>query len=114
MLGHPLSCLFAYARPLRTSMLRVLRAARPPRGKRPASRRKNSLGSVSTGYSLPTRSDCPRMWLNPCDQSCAAFHRSEEHTYELQSLMRISYAAFCLNKKKNKQKTNHYKGSKRN
>src|SRR3546814_8733949 len=27
--------------------------------------------------------------------------RSEEHTYELQSLMRISYAVFCLNKKKN-------------
>src|SRR3546814_2995221 len=26
--------------------------------------------------------------------------RSEEHTYELQSLMRISYAVFCLKKKK--------------
>src|SRR3546814_1614882 len=30
----------------------------------------------------------------------AAFHRSEEHTSELQSLMRISYAVFCLKKKK--------------
>src|SRR3546814_3196895 len=30
--------------------------------------------------------------------------RSEEHTSELQSLMRISYAVFCLKKKK---KTNH-------
>src|SRR3546814_7278000 len=29
--------------------------------------------------------------------------RSEEHTYELQSLMRISYAVFCLKKKKNKR-----------
>src|SRR3546814_9033764 len=29
--------------------------------------------------------------------------RSEEHTSELQSLMRISYAVFCLNKKKKKQ-----------
>src|SRR3546814_4752284 len=29
-------------------------------------------------------------------------HRSEEHTSELQSLMRISYAVFCLKKKKNK------------
>src|SRR3546814_7437221 len=28
--------------------------------------------------------------------------RSEEHTSELQSLMRISYAAFCLKKKKKK------------
>src|SRR3546814_2361885 len=32
--------------------------------------------------------------------------RSEEHTSELQSLMRISYAVFCLKKKKN-IKTNH-------
>src|SRR3546814_5366907 len=32
-----------------------------------------------------------------------AMERSEEHTSELQSLMRISYAVFCL-KKKNKQK----------
>src|SRR3546814_3641812 len=31
--------------------------------------------------------------------------RSEEHTSELQSLMRISYAVFCLKKKKN-QKSN--------
>src|SRR3546814_2518870 len=30
--------------------------------------------------------------------------RSEEHTSELQSLMRISYAVFCLKKKKRKQK----------
>src|SRR3546814_2901103 len=29
--------------------------------------------------------------------------RSEEHTSELQSLMRISYAVFCLKTKKNKQ-----------
>src|SRR3546814_7577216 len=33
-------------------------------------------------------------------------HRSEEHTSELQSLMRISYAVFCL-KKKHKHKTTH-------
>src|SRR3546814_1740107 len=32
--------------------------------------------------------------------------RSEEHTSELQSLMRISYAVFCLKKKKTKLKTN--------
>src|SRR3546814_4889274 len=31
--------------------------------------------------------------------------RSEEHTSELQSLMRISYAVFCLKKKKHKQTT---------
>src|SRR3546814_5227119 len=32
--------------------------------------------------------------------------RSEEHTSELQSLMRISYAVFCLKKKKQKKKKN--------
>src|SRR3546814_5918755 len=31
--------------------------------------------------------------------------RSEEHTSELQSLMRISYAVFCLKKKKSQKKT---------
>src|SRR3546814_5321219 len=31
--------------------------------------------------------------------------KSEEHTSELQSLMRISYAVFCLKKKKNTQHT---------
>src|SRR3546814_6627602 len=33
------------------------------------------------------------LWVDP--------FRSEEHTSELQSLMRISYAVFCLKKKKN-------------
>src|SRR3546814_5452088 len=34
---------------------------------------------------------------------CHEAFRSEEHTSELQSLMRISYAVFCLKKKKNIQ-----------
>src|SRR3546814_10481561 len=33
--------------------------------------------------------------------------RSEEHTSELQSLMRISYAVFCLKKKKQNKQANH-------
>src|SRR3546814_2654833 len=33
--------------------------------------------------------------------------RSEEHTSELQSLMRISYAVFCLKKKKTKIQVSH-------
>src|SRR3546814_7340731 len=35
-------------------------------------------------------------------------NRSEEHTSELQSLMRISYAVFCLNKKKREQQSTTY------
>src|SRR3546814_2150398 len=34
--------------------------------------------------------------------------RSEEHTSELQSLMRISYAVFCLKKKKKTDQLTHY------
>src|SRR3546814_5445853 len=34
--------------------------------------------------------------------------RSEEHTSELQSLMRISYAVFCLKKKKRKHETTQH------
>src|SRR3546814_2557033 len=44
----------------------------------------------------------------PCERIAVALDgRSEEHTSELQSLMRISYAVFCLTKKNkyNKQKT---------
>src|SRR3546814_9726171 len=37
--------------------------------------------------------------------AAAATARSEEHTSELQSLMRISYAVFCLKKKKPKPNT---------
>src|SRR3546814_1028653 len=35
--------------------------------------------------------------------------RSEEHTSELQSLMRISYAVFCLKKKKKQKRENLYR-----
>src|SRR3546814_10058400 len=38
------------------------------------------------------------------EEDKSALRRSEEHTSELQSLMRISYAVFCL-KKKNKPNT---------
>src|SRR3546814_3269173 len=38
----------------------------------------------------------------PGEPSRGASTRSEEHTSELQSLMRISYAVFCLKKKKKK------------
>src|SRR3546814_9474309 len=38
----------------------------------------------------------------PYRKAGAAILRSEEHTSELQSLMRISYAVFCLKKKKSK------------
>src|SRR3546814_7443120 len=50
-----------------------------------------------------SRHDLPRL---EADEDAA--DRSEEHTSELQSLMRISYAVFCLKKKKTKQIDNFY------
>src|SRR3546814_3931661 len=43
---------------------------------------------------VPSISDWKRKYVPPCDG------RSEEHTSELPSLMRISYAVFCLKKTK--------------
>src|SRR3546814_8076187 len=69
----------------------------------------------STGASTPDNS-CPRLSTAPASPISAHMpwrcrSRSEEHTSELQSLMSISYAVFCLKKKiqttnrKNKQRT---------
>src|SRR3546814_7451656 len=59
---------------------------------------------------VPRHADTPLSFRRPhqrCRQRVAAERqpqdRSEEHTSELQSLMRISYAVFCLKKKKQKQ-----------
>src|SRR3546814_7248845 len=43
-----------------------------------------------------------------CLQVLRLRHRSEEHTSELQSLMRISYAVFCLKKKNLSQTITQY------
>src|SRR3546814_10527399 len=43
--------------------------------------------------------------LSFVDRSDRHHHRSEEHTSELQSLMRISYAVFCLKKQKSRNNT---------
>src|SRR3546814_3018800 len=44
--------------------------------------------------------ECPLAGKCSCQALEKPIHRSEEHTSELQSLMRISYAVFCLKKKK--------------
>src|SRR3546814_9460935 len=58
----------------------------------------NILGSnTSTYYDYPGYTN-----INNEMSYDETTYRSEEHTSELQSLMRISYAVFCLNKKNNK------------
>src|SRR3546814_4146715 len=70
-----------------------------------------------------SREDQPRLGVVAAHRALADLHRchgvrSEEHTSELQSLMRISYAVFCLKKKKytKQQKTSipTYKENKSN
>src|SRR3546814_8861726 len=54
--------------------------------------------TLSHGTPLACRKEWKPITPRPTERSRSA--RSEEHTSELQSLMRISYAVFCLKKKK--------------
>src|SRR3546814_9936943 len=45
--------------------------------------------------------------MRPARHHADQYQRSEEHTSELQSLMRISYAVFCLKKKKTNEQTKY-------
>src|SRR3546814_7436034 len=58
--------------------------------------------SPSNVYYRSLKDDILSGRLRPGLKLTTAFLRSEEHTYELQSLMRISYAVLCLKKKNNK------------
>src|SRR3546814_3381274 len=77
--------LFPYTTLFRSPAFHLRQRRRPggaqPPGDPPAARRGREAGAYDQG---------PR----------PGRHRSEEHTSELQSLMRISYAVFCLKKKK--------------
>src|SRR3546814_7017283 len=55
---------------------------------------------------VPAKSSKKR-WSPVAVKSWSCDVRSEEHTSELQSLMRISYAVFCLTKKKTMQLESH-------
>src|SRR3546814_7779102 len=80
---------------------------RPPRSKRT-----DTLFPYTTLFRSPSAVNGTRSRRPPGNGVCGSFAnaskrsawpriaRSEEHTSELQSLMRISYAVFCLKKKK--------------
>src|SRR3546814_8197753 len=105
--------LFPYTTLLRSASLR------PPRYRTPTpSTRARSTSRAERQYRLrpPCRASCAAHRANDPLAEAASLRRSlhrssalpeqrsEEHTSELQSLMRISYAVFCLKKKK-KQNT---------
>src|SRR3546814_6087596 len=115
----PYTTLFRSARHwLRRGRRRRAWTKRPCRADQPGLRRNDSLwprqgrasgnagGLVGTGRSgadlffnkLAQLLTGQRIGRRPCGGGIAV--RSEEHTSELQSLMRISYAVFCLKKKK--------------
>src|SRR3546814_2868949 len=66
-------------------------ACRPPSWRRPGPPRRPPCSKANRATTRPLRARRGRQ-------------RSEEHTSELQSLMRISYAVFCLKKKNQKTK----------
>src|SRR3546814_5449043 len=76
----------------------------PRRGPYGARRGGASGQNVLWDSSLRAQRSNPERFTHTLDCR-VAFGRSEEHTSELQSLMRISYAVFCLKKKKKNQTT---------
>src|SRR3546814_10665298 len=89
--------------------------AKPPQDPLTTRARENETGSrrlSAQEEKLDRRSPRPGGWT--CSylrllRVAVAARRSEEHTSELQSLMRISYAVFCLIKKKKITKYSSYK-----
>src|SRR3546814_7465661 len=91
--------LFPYTTLFRSLTPRRLRTASPP----------SSLTSTSSRHATRSYHHLP-LYCSSLSTTSSSFRlsvankfRSEEHTSELQSLMRISYAVFCLKKKKHKK-----------
>src|SRR3546814_1833888 len=86
-----------------TTLFRSVRAPVRCGGNRRALPHRHHGGRADRRYRL-----CGFLSADDCARLAGRDHllvddRSEEHTSELQSLMRISYAVFCLKKKKNKR-----------
>src|SRR3546814_1798668 len=83
----------------------------------PPYRRQAICLQIELRMGAETGEDQPVIVNEPVDQHQVGLYmavpivlpRSEEHTSELQSLMRISYAVFCLKKKKKEQNISNYK-----
>src|SRR3546814_4569307 len=83
------------------AILRIWRRA-PARGRRKRREQQNEVEFEHVAiFGLGQAVRVKSVSMGEIDHALARQTRSEEHTSELQSLMRISYAVFCL-KKKNK------------
>src|SRR3546814_6495340 len=73
----------------------ALVSARAKRGELPLAERRIVMDRNTDVFPVPAG-----LRMEPAELGGLKAERSEEHTSELQSLMRISYAVFCLKKKK--------------
>src|SRR3546814_2399589 len=92
--------LFPYTTLFRSPMVSTKRATRSGRRSWSCATR-SEVGSVAFEEAVAkamTKASCVSR------KKATGDFRSEEHTSELQSLMRISYAVFCLKKKKHKKR----------
>src|SRR3546814_10876756 len=110
----PYTSLFRSSQKTKPHLVPAKRRVRPP--ERPVSSMERQYWkSVQSGHSPiqpPLLSQVPLQKQRSPNPGCqASSHsvpaRSEEHTSELQSLMRISYAVFCLKKKNKNKKLNN-------
>src|SRR3546814_3021882 len=94
--------LFPYTTLIRSSLARRRAEGHPHRPRLPGEARRRIASRAVAGRgraASPGARDAGRRERDEA-RLCAGAARSEEHTSELQSLMRISYAVFCLKKKK--------------
>src|SRR3546814_5252182 len=68
---------------------------------------RSRCAGLSRGNKVQRIADAPNNSTENTNHVRLEIARSEEHTSELQSLMRISYAVFCLKKKKKTRPTQH-------
>src|SRR3546814_7143208 len=92
----PYTTLFRSHRPRAAYLGREVQSVRA-RAQRPAAGAVRTGGRAGTGARGPAEQHAAG--AEGRARAGAAVRRSEEHTSELQSLMRISYAVFCLKKK---------------
>src|SRR3546814_2859436 len=102
--------LFPYPTLLRSRRPHEMRCAGHANGRRgwkgrSERRSRNSTTALRLAFFLhqPIAEFRTSLWNGSATRRCGS--RSEEHTSELQSLMRISYAVFCLTKKKKLNQT---------
>src|SRR3546814_3172133 len=94
--------LFPYTTLFRSALHPSRPAVYPPLVRQPALLPASELSALPPRFAAWFRA---RGWAPHRHQLAMLEARSEEHTSELQSLMRISYAVFCLKKKNKTQQT---------